>query len=49
MSRKLNDNLKEGFDRLKRALKKAFVPKGGNPIPQLILQPYKNKQRFGKD
>jgi hypothetical protein len=49
MPGKLKNSLQEGFNRLKRALKKAFTPEKSNAIPQLILQPYRNRQRFGKD
>jgi len=36
--------LQEGYNRLKKALKKAFPDKQQNAIPQLILQPYRNKR-----
>lgn len=48
MSGKIKKNLQEGLNRLKKVLKKALVPQKGNAIPQLIWQPYRNKQRFGK-
>ncbi len=48
MSGKVKKSLQEGFNRLKKALKKALSPGNENATPQLVLQPYKNRQRFGK-
>ncbi len=48
MSGKVKKSLQEGFNRLKKALKKALSPGNENTVPQLVLQPYKNRQRFGK-
>jgi len=44
MSQVLKKSLQEGYNRLKKALKKAFPDKQQNNYPQLILQPYKNKR-----
>lgn len=46
MAGKMKKSLQEGFNRLKKALKKALAPGNDNAMPQLILQPYKNRQRF---
>jgi len=43
MSQVIKKGLQEGYNRLKKALKKAF-PAQQNTIPQLILQPYRNKR-----
>jgi hypothetical protein len=48
MSDKLRKSLQERFNRLKKALRRALLPGSKETIPQLILQPYRNKQRFGK-
>lgn len=46
MAGKMKKSLREGFDRLKKALKKALTPGNENAVPQLILQPYRNKPGF---
>lgn len=46
MPGKIKKSLQDGLTRLKKVLKKALVPQKESAIPQLILQPYKNKQRF---
>lgn len=46
MAGKMKKSLREGFDRLKKALKRALAPSNENAMPQLILQPYKNKPGF---
>lgn len=46
MSSKIKRSLQEGFNRLKKALKKALSPEKENATPQLILQPYKIRNRF---
>lgn len=45
MSDKLRKNLQEKYNRLKKVLKRVLLPREES-MPQLILQPYKNKQRF---
>ena len=47
MPDKIRKNLQERYNRLKNALKKVLSPTKGNLIPQLILQPYKNRQQSG--
>lgn len=44
MSQVIKKGLQEGYNRLKKALKKAFPDKQQNTIPQLILQPYRNRR-----
>jgi hypothetical protein len=44
MSPIIKKGLQEGYNRLKKALKKAFPDKQQNAFPQLILQPYRIKQ-----
>jgi hypothetical protein len=44
MSQVIKKGLQEGYNRLKKALKKAFPANQQNTIPQLILQPYRNKR-----
>jgi hypothetical protein len=44
MSSITKKGLQEAYNRLKKALKKAFPDKQQNAIPQLILQPYRNKR-----
>jgi len=44
MSQVLKKSLQEGYNRLKKALKKTFPGKQQNSYPQLILQPYRNKR-----
>jgi hypothetical protein len=44
MSQVIKKGLQEGYNRLKRALKKAFPDKQQKLIPQLILQPYRNRR-----
>jgi len=44
MSQVIKKSLQEGYNRLKKALKKAFPDKQQNRFPQLVLQPYRNKQ-----
>jgi hypothetical protein len=46
MSDKMRKNLQEEYNRLKKALKKVLSPKREESLPQLVLQPYKNRQRF---
>jgi len=46
MSDKMRKSLQEEYNRLKKALKKVLYPKRKESLPQLILQPYKNRQRF---
>lgn len=46
MSDKMKKSLQERYNRLKKAFKKVLSPQNENTIPQLILQPCKNKQRF---
>ncbi len=46
MPDKIKKSLQEKYDRLKKALKKALSPEKETTLPQLILQPYKNRQRF---
>lgn len=46
MSDKMRKSLQEKFNRLKKVLKKVLAPQKEESLPQLILQPYKNKQRF---
>ncbi|MGZ8556768.1 MAG: hypothetical protein ACXWWC_00465 [Chitinophagaceae bacterium] len=45
MPDKMRKNLQEKYNRLKNALKKVLSPTKENLIPQLIWQPYKNKQQ----
>jgi hypothetical protein len=45
MSDTMKKSLQEKYNRLKKALKKVLLPQK-QESPQLILQPYKNKQRF---
>lgn len=44
MSSITKKGLQEAYNRLKKALKKAFPDKQQNAMPQLILQPYRNKR-----
>jgi len=44
MSSITKKGLQEAYNRLKKALKKAFPDKQQNRIPQLVLQPYRNKR-----
>lgn len=46
MSDKLRKNLQEKYNRLKKVLKRVLSPRREESLPQLILQPYKKKQRF---
>ena len=46
MSEKMRKGLQEKFNRLKKTLKKILLPGNEESQPQLILQPYRNKQRF---
>ena len=46
MSDKMRKNLQEGYNRLKKALKKALSLKKEEALPELVLQPYRNKQRY---
>ncbi|MGK2863729.1 MAG: hypothetical protein ACSLE0_17485 [Chitinophagaceae bacterium] len=45
MSEKLKNSLQESYNRLKNAVKKVLAPKR-NSIPQLTLQPCRNKSRL---
>jgi hypothetical protein len=44
MSQVTKKGLQEAYNRLKKALKKAFPDRQQNKIPQLILQPYRNRR-----
>jgi hypothetical protein len=46
MPDKMRKKLQEKYNRLKKTLKKVLFPQKEESLPQLILQPYKNKQRF---
>lgn len=46
MSDKMKKSLQEGYNRLKKALKKALTLKREEAMPELVLQPYKNRQRY---
>ena len=45
MPDKMRKNLQERYTRLKNALKKVLSPAKENLFPQLILQPYKNREK----
>ncbi len=45
MSEKIKNSLQESYNRLKNAVKKVLTPKR-NSIPQLTLQPCRNKSRL---
>ena len=42
----MKKSMREGYERLKKALKKALAPEREKTMPQLVLQPYKNRRRF---
>jgi hypothetical protein len=44
MPQELRKKLQERFVRLKKALKKALSTKKQDDLPQLVLQPYRNRQ-----
>jgi hypothetical protein len=44
MPQELRKKLQERFTRLKKALKKALSSKKQEAYPQLVLQPYRNRQ-----
>ena len=46
MSEKIKKSLQEKYNRLKKTLNKILSPKNEESRPQLILQPYRHKQRF---
>jgi hypothetical protein len=46
MPDKMRKSLQEKYNRLKKALKKVLSPNREESLPKLILQPYKNRQRF---
>jgi len=46
MSDKMRKSLQERYNRLKKALKKALSLNREEAMPELVLQPYKNKQRY---
>jgi hypothetical protein len=46
MSDKMRKSLQERFNRLKKALKNALTLKREEAMPGLVLQPYRNKQRY---
>jgi len=46
MSDKMRKSLQERFNRLKKALKKALSLNKEEAMPELVLQPYRNKQRY---
>jgi hypothetical protein len=46
MADNMRKNLQKKYNRLKKALKKVLSPNREEALPQLILQPYRNKQRF---
>ena len=48
MSDKITKSLRERYNRLKKALKKALSLGREEALPELVLQPYKNKQRYGR-
>jgi hypothetical protein len=41
----IKKNLKKEYNRLKKAFEK-MIPKKEQPLPQLVLQPYRNKKIF---
>ncbi len=47
MPGKINKRLQDGLNRLKKVLKRALAPQKAG-VPQLILQPYRNKQKFDR-
>jgi hypothetical protein len=46
MSDKMRKKLQERFNRLKKALKKALSLQREETMPELVLQPIKNRQRY---
>lgn len=44
MAKSVKDVLKEEYSRLKEAIEKIISPKKQQPLPQLILQPVRNRQ-----
>jgi hypothetical protein len=44
----MRKKLQERFNRLRKALKKAFTIQRREPMPEWILQPYQKRQQFGK-
>jgi len=48
MSEKMRKSLQEKYNRLKKTLKKILSSKNEESQSQLILQPYRNKQRFAR-
>ncbi len=43
MARSVKKVLQEQYDRLKRVMEKIIKPKKEEPVPQLVLQPVRNK------
>lgn len=46
MSNKIKQNIRRELDRLKKGMEKLIKPKKEQPVPQLVLQPYRNKKIF---
>lgn len=46
MSSNNKNQLKEQYSRLKKALKKILNPERTEQLPQLVLQPVRNKKYF---
>lgn len=46
MPDKMRKSLRERYNRLKKTLKKALSLNREEALPQLVLQPYRNKQRY---
>ena len=49
MAKSVKDVLKEEYSRLKEAIEKIISPKKQQPLPQLILQPVRNRQAGEKN
>jgi hypothetical protein len=43
MARSVKKVLQEQYDRLKKVMEKIIKPKKEEPVPQLVLQPVRNK------
>jgi hypothetical protein len=42
-------SIKEEYNRLKKTFEKIIRPKKDQPLPQLVLQPYRNKKNILRD
>lgn len=46
MSTTVKQTLRKEYNRLKKVFEKIIKPKKKEQLPQLVLQPYRNKRRF---